>query len=252
MISRYLIHLLFTVGVAAATMSCGNALGSDPDPVGAVNITPPSARVEIGSTLELEASVEDAQGDRLLDRRVYWTAEDSDIASVSASGVVTAHAPGTTQITATSEGVSDIATVVVTSPRVDRVVVLPNEVEVRIGSTIALRAVAYDAAGTELPGLSALWSSSTPAVAPVDADGRVSALSEGEALITALIGGQSGFARVRVTDRPDNGDDDDDHGGGGRGGDGDDDGGEGDDDDKDDKDDKGDKDDRDDKHDDDD
>jgi uncharacterized protein YjdB len=82
-------------------------------------------------------------------------------------------------------------------------------VEATIGSTIEFRAVAFDSEGDELTGLGTLWSSSTPAVASMNADGRVATLAEGEALITAVIGGQSGFARVTVTDRPRDGNDDD-------------------------------------------
>ena len=226
MIKQCFIGLSATLAVAAVG-ACGHPLGSDRDAVAEVTIDPPSASVGVGATLPLTATVEDEQGDALSDRRVFWTAQDNSIASVSEAGLVTAHTPGTTNIAATSEGVSDIARVEVMRTRVATVTVLPGESDMSVGSTIELRAVAHDEDGNVLTGLPVVWSSSNPAVATVDDQGRVTALEKGEATITALIDEHSGFGRVQVTGRGGGGGGDDDGGGGGGDGDNDDGGGGG-------------------------
>ena len=56
-----------------------------------------------GDTIRLTAAALDQHGRSLLDRRVTWSAERPDIASVDVWGLVTAHRVGKTQIVATLE-----------------------------------------------------------------------------------------------------------------------------------------------------
>ena len=221
------------LAVAMAAAACQNPFASSRDAVASVNLSPPAASVEVGATVAFDATVRNAEGDRLHDRTVFWATDDSTVASVTESGIVTAHAPGTAHILATSEGQDDLATVVVMGERVATVLVVPDEAEIAEGETIELQALAYDASGEPLTGLPASWTSSNPAAAAVDADGRVTGVDRGEAIITAILDGRSGSATVKVRrDRSGGGGDDDDDNGGRGGG-----GGGGDDDDHDDDDD---------------
>lgn len=61
----------------------------------------------IGSTLQLVATLYDAAGNVLENRRVAWTSSDESVASVDPDGLVTGLARGDVTITATSEGVSE-------------------------------------------------------------------------------------------------------------------------------------------------
>lgn len=73
-------------------------------PVASVTAAPPTTTVEVGSTAQLTATVQDASGNILLGRQVTWVSSNPALASVSISGQVTGVAAGVATISATSEG----------------------------------------------------------------------------------------------------------------------------------------------------
>ena len=83
-------------------------------PVATVSVTPSSASVLAGSSVQLTAVPRTADGHKLSNRSVSWSSSNVATATVSASGLVTGVAAGTVTITATSEGKSGTATVRVT------------------------------------------------------------------------------------------------------------------------------------------
>lgn len=85
------------------------------------------------------------------------------------------------------------------TPRVDRVTVTPGEVAVSaIGETAQFTAQALTTAGAPLSDAEFTWSSSNPSVATVDASGRATAVSVGEAFIQAESDGVVGDGRLVV------------------------------------------------------
>lgn len=87
-------------------------------PVAVVRVSAPP-ELKPGQTFQLVATAQDAEGDPLADRKAAWTSTDSRIASVSATGLVTAVATGSATMTATIEGRSGSTTVKVGSPPPD-------------------------------------------------------------------------------------------------------------------------------------
>jgi uncharacterized protein YjdB len=81
-----------TLGLLAA---CESSTEND-DIAGVVTITPPSASLPVGQTIQLSAAVTDFVGTPT----IQWVTLDGNIASVSASGLVTARAPGVADIVA--------------------------------------------------------------------------------------------------------------------------------------------------------
>lgn len=80
-----------------------------------------------------------------------------------------------------------------------RVVVEPGEVLlVGVGDTATLEVRALDGSGRTLPGGPASWSVDAPAVASVDAGGRLRALAAGRTVVRAEVAGVTGTARVEV------------------------------------------------------
>jgi hypothetical protein len=77
---------------------------STPPPVASVSVTPESASLTAGQTVQLTATPRDASGNPLSGRVVTWSTSSAAVATVSASGLVSAVAPGAATITATSEG----------------------------------------------------------------------------------------------------------------------------------------------------
>lgn len=93
------------------------ALIETPLPVGSVVVTPDRAELSIGDSLRLQASVRALDGTPLTDRNVTWRSSNPALATVSATGVVTAVAAGAeVLISAVSEGKGDTARITVAEP----------------------------------------------------------------------------------------------------------------------------------------
>src|SRR5207248_2301585 len=82
--------------------------------IASVVVSPASATVPVGQTLQLTATPEDANGNPLSGRTVTWSSGSSAVAAVNGSGLVTGVALGSATITAASEGKSGSASVTVT------------------------------------------------------------------------------------------------------------------------------------------
>lgn len=108
-------------GVATITATVEGRVGQAtltvlPPPVASVVVTPPEAALVVGGTVQLAASPRDADNNVLEGREVAWTSGDQTRATVHpTSGLVTALATGTVQITATSEGKSGVAVVTISA-----------------------------------------------------------------------------------------------------------------------------------------
>jgi len=132
-----------------------------------------------------------------------WTSEDPGIASVDASGLVTAHANGIVLVTATSGTQTAFGTVVVRQ-MVSRINVAPAALTLTsAGATAQLAATAADKNGHPVPNPGPIaWRSHFGLVATVDSSGLVTARGNGRTAVSATIGGQSGAAPVTVTGAP--------------------------------------------------
>ena len=172
-----------------------------PAPVASVSVTPASASLVVGATQQLSATTKDNAGNTLSGRTISWTSDAPTVATVSASGVVTAVAAGAATITATSEGQSGTSSITVAPVPVAAVVVSPSAASIAVGQTQQLTATAKDANGATLTGRSVTWTSDNP-METVDATGLVQAQSAGSATITATCEGKSGTASISVAAAP--------------------------------------------------
>ena len=173
-----------------------------PAPVTSVMVTPTSASVLQGQTLQLTATIKDSAGNVLSGRAVTWTSSDASVATVSSSGLVGAVAAGSVTITATSEGRSGTAAIVVANTPVASVVVSPASAGVLVGGTVQLAASPRDAAGNALAGRTVTWASSNNGVATVNGSGVVTGVTVGSATITATSEAKSGTGAITVTAPP--------------------------------------------------
>ena len=94
-----------------------------PAPVATVTVAPSPASVGVGQTIQLTATMRDANNNVLTGRAVTWGSSNTGIATVSSSGVVTGVAVGSATITATSEGKSGTSSVSVSAASADPVLV---------------------------------------------------------------------------------------------------------------------------------
>ncbi len=169
-------------------------------PVASVTVSPASASVQAGQTVQLTATLKDANGNVLTGRTVTWSSNSTTVASVNSSGLVTAKVAGSATITATSEGKSGTSSITVTPVPVASVTVAPASGSVAVGSTLQLTATPKDANGNPLSGRVITWSSSDGTVATVNGSGLVRGVAAGGPVtITATSEGKSGTASVTVT-----------------------------------------------------
>jgi hypothetical protein len=184
------------LGVEIKAANTGSA-----EPVVSVDVTPSSANILVGGTVQLTATPQDAEGFPLPGRPITWTTSAPAVATVSGTGLVTGAGTGDATISATSEGKTGTAAVSVTvnTVPVASVEVTPATASVPVGGTVQLTATAKDAAGEPLTGRTFTWTTSAPGVATVSGTGLVSGGAQGTATITATSEGKSGTAGVTVT-----------------------------------------------------
>lgn len=174
-----------------------------PDTVATVSITPASPMsVGIGGTLQLAATARAADGTLFTGRAVEWLSSDSLVARVSPAGVVEGRAEGTAVVSARVEGKVAYASVAVVFSRSPAVPVASVHVEaprgrVEPGETMQLTATVRAADGRALE-RAVVWSSESPAIATVDASGRVTGRANGWVRITGSVEGKSGSVVVQV------------------------------------------------------
>ncbi len=166
--------------------------------VSRVSVSPSTAQVQAGSTVQLQATAFDDWNDAITGRSFAWQSSDASRATVSSSGVVSGVAPGTVTISASTDGQSSSATVTITAAPVASITVSPSNTTLFPGQTQQLTATLYDSQGQPITGHTVTWSTNRPAVATVDQNGLVRAVGLGVATVTATAGGRSGSATVRV------------------------------------------------------
>jgi uncharacterized protein YjdB len=189
-----LLRSFAALAVAIAILSCGGSDSTGPGGGNGVTVTPNPDTVALGSTITLHATVDGGSGGASF----FWSSENTSIATVSGTGVVTGVALGSARIAASSGGKSGVATVVVVPPGVASVVVTPNSAAKKVGETVHFVAQTFDAGGVELTGRTVTWTSEHTDVATIDANGVATALSEGATTITATSEGKSGTAGLAV------------------------------------------------------
>jgi uncharacterized protein YjdB len=189
----------------AASAEGKNAIAEitvNPTPVATIRLSPTNRDLLVGQTVQLVAEPLDAGGAVLPGRPVIFTTNNETAVSVSNAGLVTALAPGSAIITATSEGKSAVATVTVSIVPVASVVVTPANNPLVVGQTAQLTAEPRNAQGQPLVGRAILWTTSEPSVASVSSTGLVTAIAPGNATITATSEGKTGTATITVNPIP--------------------------------------------------
>lgn len=192
-----------TLLLAAAVLSCsGRESTSPPVQVVRLSVLPASTTpLEPDATLQLTATAFDAAGDTLTGAAVSWTSVNPQVASVSATGLVTAVGAGSTSIVATASGQSASTAVTVNQP-IAKVSVVQAPTVMGVGGAVLLYGHVVDANGNTIPGQTVTWTSSNPAVATVTLAGPLTAhltgITAGTVTVTATCDGVSGAAPVTV------------------------------------------------------
>lgn len=176
------------------TVISGDPVNDEPGDVLAtgISITPTEAELYVGENLVMNSTITPANATNA----VTWSSSDSRIAKINSSGIITAISPGTVTITAEIDSNIAIATInVVKAPTIQSIVLSDSEVDLYEGKTKQLTATLNpeNAVGT------IKWTSSDLNIATVDGNGKITAIGEGSAIITAKIGNISAQCIVNVS-----------------------------------------------------
>jgi uncharacterized protein YjdB len=164
-----------------------------------ISVVPATAAVSLGKTAQLTAEVRDQGGNIVPSSGITWTSGNPGVATVTSSGLVTAVASGTANITASAGALSMQATITVILSSIASVSVAPNASQIQVGGKQQLSANVTAASGGQVPNAAVAWSSSNPTVVSVSALGVASGISAGNATITATSSGVQGTASITVT-----------------------------------------------------
>ena len=189
-------------GTATITATSGEASASATvtvaQEVSSVMVAPAEASLAaLGDTLRLTAEAFDANGHAVAGAEFSWQTSDDAVATVDATGLVTAIASGSVTITATSGPVSGSATVTVAQD-VSSVTLVPDTAMVVEGDTLRIAATATDANGQVVTGAEYVWGSGDTTVAVVDTSGLVTGIGAGQVQVTATTAGVTGRAELTV------------------------------------------------------
>jgi uncharacterized protein YjdB len=198
------------VGTTEVTATSGGHTGgaaldiapSPSVPVASTEVDLAASSLNPGQTTQAAAITRDANNNVVTGRAISWGSSNAGVATVSASGLVTAVAAGTSQITATSEGQSGSAALTVASTPpvpVASVSVTLAASSRNPGQTTQATAITRDANNNVLSGRAVSWSSSNTGVATVSSSGLVTAIAIGTVQIIAACEGQSGNATLTAT-----------------------------------------------------
>lgn len=169
--------------------------GSQGGAVARVIVSPSSISLEEGDVAQLTADVQDASGTSL-DVPVTWSVADPSVATVDATGRLTAISSGATSVTASAGGKQGGSTVTV-SKKISTITVT-GDASIRVGETTQLTATAYGPTGAVVT-TTFTWASSAPAIAPVSTTGLVTGVAGGTADITASAKSASGSITITVS-----------------------------------------------------
>jgi len=174
-----------------------------PAQVATVAVLLSPAAVAVGGASQATAVLQDASGNVLTGRTITWSSTSTAVATVGSNGAVSALAVGTTNIVASSQGVTGqaVLTVSTTAPPppapVATVVVSLGASSLTTGQTTQATAVTKDAAGNVLTGRTIIWTSSNTAIATVTANGGVTAVSRGRRISARRVKGRPAQRRWR-------------------------------------------------------
>jgi hypothetical protein len=183
-----------------ALSACGGDTVVTPDPVprATITISKPTGAVYEGDDAQFTAVYRDAAGTVVPGKVIEWSVNDATRAEVYNDGSLFAMKAGSVRLTARSGDVSAVEEVSIVRPAITSVdVLLPNPVFSR-GDVVTIGIRTNGPGGRVILGRTVAITSDNPAIATVDASGRVRGVAAGVATIRATVEGISGTAQVTV------------------------------------------------------
>lgn len=198
------------IGLSVGTTTVTVTLEGHPDVKAKVNITV-SKHIDAAPVLTLNrTNAEMRKGESIplsvsiyplpsVSPEIIWSSSDVKVAVVDGDGNVTAVAEGSAMVKAIAlmdDFPTAVCCVTVISDRQGRLILDHESVSIKVGDSICIGA---DISPDEIAASGIMWTSDNPTVASVDNEGNVTAISQGECVVTAQsIADPSVMATCRV------------------------------------------------------
>ena len=170
----------------------------------AIQVTPPSVSLAKGQTRQLTATATYSDHTTAdISGSVAWLPTDITMATVSSTGLLTGRVAGTTEVTASKDGItSNAVQVTVTDATLTAIQITPPSVSVGKGQTQQLTATAtYSDNTTANVTSSVAWLPTDITTATVSSTGLLSGVEQGTTEVTASLDGVTGnTVQITVTD----------------------------------------------------
>ncbi|MGA9800856.1 MAG: Ig-like domain-containing protein [Terriglobales bacterium] len=183
-----------------------------PSVLTSIVVTPAAPSIFTGGTQQFTAVGYDQRGNPMNGFTFSWLSTNKNVATVSVAGVATGVAVGTSQITASAQGVNSNAVMLTVNqpPSVlTTIQASPSTASIQTGTTQQFAAVGYDQYGNVMGGIVFDWSSSVASVASVSAvnsegqnQGIATGLAAGSTQITVSASGVTATVSLTVTAPP--------------------------------------------------
>ncbi len=179
-----------------------------PATLASISVSPSSASLAQGQTQQLTATgTYTDSSTQNVSSQVTWTSQNTGVATVNASGLVTAAAAGASSITAQlGSTTSSPSTITVSTgaspsaPTLTSLSVTPTSSHLAAGTTVQLMVTGtYSDGSTQNLSSTATWTSQSTSIATVSNTGLVTAVAPGMANITAQVGSISGSSVINVS-----------------------------------------------------
>ena len=198
---RHVALLAAAILSMASFWSCKKDELPDSIAVIGVSLDKRSITITVGSTETLTATIEPEDADN---QNITWASDNPEVATVNEKGKVTGIKAGKAVITVITEDGEKTATCKVTVKdkeiNVTEVKLNKTETTILVGASETLVATVLPENATNR---NVSWKSSDEAVATVDANGKVTGVKAGEAVITVTTedGGKTATCKVTVSDK---------------------------------------------------
>src|SRR5436190_2215537 len=189
-----------TITASIAGQSDTSTLTVVPAHLTSIDVSPSVQTIAAGTTQLFTAVGNFDDGSTQLLQSLTWSSSSTSAAQIDINGVATGVGTGTSTITATSGSVSGTASLTVSAAILVSVAVTPASSSMAVGTTKQ-----YTATGTfsdsSLQDITAVavWTSSTPATATINAQGLASSVATGTTTIGAAFGSVSGSTGLTVS-----------------------------------------------------